>query len=88
MQLDTREALATRLRSASLYVVLERRYPVHFGRLIDALWPELQRSVTNAQAMMLLREQTGKLYRALTPTAPNALLFANVQLTLEWAQAL
>lgn len=87
-QLNTREALAAELRSAPLYAALERKYPAHFSRLIDTLWPELQRNVTDAQAMTLLREQTGKLYRALIPTAPNALLFANAQLTLEQAQAL
>ncbi|GCB02796.1 hypothetical protein [Ralstonia sp. SET104] len=87
-QLRTREALATELRSAPLYAALERKYPAHFSRLIDALWPELQRNATDAQAEALLRGQTGKLYRALIPTAPNALLFANAQLTLEQAQAL
>ena len=87
-QLNTREALAAELRSAPLYAALERKYPAHFSRLIDTLWPELQRNVTDAQIVALLREQTGKLYRALIPTAPDALLFANAQLTLEQAQAL
>lgn len=87
-QLNTREALAAELRSAPLYATLERKYPAHFSRLIDTLGPELQRNVTDAQVVTLLREQTGKLYRALIPTAPDALLFANAQLTLEQAQAL
>lgn len=38
--------------------------------------------------MTLLHEQTGKLYCALIPTAPDALLFANARLMLEQAQAL
>lgn len=87
-QLDTREALAAELRSAPLYATLERKYPAHFSRLIDTLWPDLRRNATDAEVVTLLREQTGKLYRALIPTAPDALLFANAQLTLEQAQAL
>jgi len=87
-QLNTREALAAELRSAPLYAALERKYPAHFGRLINTVWPDLQRNATDAEVVTLLREQTGKLYRALIPTAPNVLLFANAQLTLEQAQAL
>lgn len=87
-QLNTREALTAELRSAPLYDTLERKYPAHFSRLIDTVWPNLQRNATDAEVAALLREHTGKLYRALIPTAPNALLFANAQLTLEQAQAL
>ena len=87
-QLRTRQALAAELRSATLYATLERKYPAHFGRLLDTVWEALQRGASDAQVMALLRAQSTKLYRALIPTAPDALLFANAQLTLEEALAL
>jgi len=87
-QLHSRDALAAELRNTPLYATLERKYPAHFSQLLDTVWQNLQRNATDAQVTALLRAQSTKLYRALIPTAPDALLFANAQLTLDAAQAL
>lgn len=87
-QLGNRAALAAELRSAALYAALERKYPAHFSRLIDTIWQALQRNANDAEVTALLHTQSAKLYHALIPTAPDTLLFANAQLTIEQAQAL
>lgn len=87
-QLGSRAALAAELRTTALYAALERKYPAHFKQLVDTVWQALQHNATDAQITALLRTQSTKLYRALIPTAPDGLLFANAQLTIEQAQAL
>ncbi len=84
----TRDALAAELRSVALYAALERKYPAHFSRLLDTVWQALKRNADDAEVMALLHTQSAKLYRALIPTAPDVLLFANAQLTIDEAQAL
>lgn len=87
-QLTTRDALAAELRSGALYAALERKYPAHFSRLLDTVWQALQRNANDAEVTALLHTQSAKLYRALIPTAPDVLLFANAQLTIDEAHAL
>ncbi|WP_104654534.1 hypothetical protein [Ralstonia insidiosa] len=87
-QFTTRDALAAELRGVALYAALERKYPAHFNRLLDTVWQALKRNAGDAEVMALLHTQSAKLYRALIPTAPDVLLFANAQLTIDEAQAL
>ncbi len=86
--LTTREALAAELRAAPLYATLERKYPAHFKSLLDSVWPALQRNASDAEIRAQLRAQSSRLYRALLPTAPDALLLANARLTIDQAQTL
>lgn len=86
--LTTREALAAELRAAPLYATLERKYPAHFKSLLDSVWPALQRNASDAEIRAQLRTQSSKLYRALLPTAPDALLLANARLTIDQAETL
>jgi hypothetical protein len=86
--LTTRDALAAELRATPLYAALERKFPAHFNSLLDTVWPALQRGATDAEVFALLRTQSAKLYRALIPTAPDPLLFANAQLTIDQAETL